>query len=235
MSELKDRIESIFCQKLSDEPVEQTIGLRAEFAKQADLISIMGGYRDQSTGDFVHINEEFSDLVEDHGIIVFSNAVVSGTPNAQLSGRSEDGLSLQDVFHFDPFGVISLIYKPSDVKREVPTDYTYIDEVKKALSLLGTDFPNEKVVEALKAMSHPKYKFSLEKWDKAVRNTVQFQLPEFNQRIFDLIPADRKLRHHWTSCQNEIVAHSNIENHILHGRQKWHGGANYLIGMDISR
>lgn len=228
---LKTYFEEFFGANLACDPIQQTLGLKIQFKNCVDFSAYMR-MRLNENGRTYH-QPQLIDLAEEFGIIAFENAQVSGTPDTTLSGNSSKGLATQDIFHRDFINTATLLYKPAGQRRNLPTDYAMATNVRQAINRLDRTGLSEEVFEALDIMQSPDYSFASNGEELEPSITVQYGMPEFGERVFDLIPEDKKLRKSWASEKPEVVIHSNRPHHIVHGRVTGEGCSNILRGIII--
>lgn len=237
MSEARDWIEGIFESRLIKEPVATSIGIQAAFKKPVNIASVTQQYRTEGGNNFKYKQEAICKLAEMFGVVSLTNATFSDWQDVVLTGNKQGvGLGLQDPFHRDPFDDgVTLLIKLENAVRQTPTDYAYARDVRKAISEIDRKGMEPEVIEALDFMQEDSFTFSLtDALESRARAIVQNNMPDFNERIFDLIPDHGKLRKHWQSAAPEVVIHSNSNNYIVHGRGRGPEAQNVLFGRVIS-
>ena len=229
---IRDCVEDILGVKLTHEPVRQTLGLKLVFERTIDLSDIIEVQRSENGRSCFHPG--LVNLADQFGLVAFENAKLSGLQDASVTGNSpEYGLALQDTFHRDFEDTATILYKAADKTRAITTDYAMAADVRRAISQLDRGGISPEISAALDIMQQPDYSFSSAKNSKELEASliVQYGMPEFGEKVIDIIPADRTLRKSWLSEKDELVLHSNKPDYIVHGRVTGFGPRNILSGL----
>ncbi len=237
MTEIRDRIEGLFCSALEAEPSVSAVGLRAQFKREVNLADGMRIHQSEGVARFRFRHEALCDLADEFGVLSLTNVFLGSAANLDLSGsNSYVTVGTQDPFHFDPLDGVTMLQKPKAVTRDIPTYYALAGEVRKAIGQLDRTGLSKKICAALDLMQEDDYMFSVDGAELKIRGAVQFDMPEFSRLVFDLVAEEFKFARDWTSGMGEAVIHSNRPDFIVHGRPASNSDLNNMLkGIHIER
>jgi hypothetical protein len=216
-------------------PLSREFGLCIQLTQPTDLGKVFDvGYEGPT-------NAEICRLADQHGVLVVQNAFVQAAPDLRLSGKVEKGTLVQDFFHWDSpvalsngQGCANVLFKGLSKRREAPTLYARISDVREALKKIDTTSFPESIQNALQEMQGSGYFFGLEGQESEARQAILFKYPSLTEDVAARIPPDKIYRHHWKSGSRTVVIHSiRQEGQLLHARPASCDAQNCVSGLKL--
>ncbi len=230
--EIKAELTDAFWNPIASCTYIRNFVLRVEFERTADLSTFLGlsatanefaGHREVRANEGFQKNSVLFGLSQRVPVVVLENASILKDGRRRLTaGASEHFTLSQDPFHVDGWSGVpdfaGIFVKKPHLERATPTFYATKPAVQKALSAdnFTLDLPRE-VIEVIKRMAQPDYKFSFSgAGEKQDRRTLGQLYEEFTAEVYEAIPDSDKYEQRWTKG-HRVVMHSN-DGRVLHAR-----------------